>query len=68
MIEIGTPIWIGAFGCIAWVGDHLAGVRLLSDGVPKLVATVPHEVAEIWAQNWLDVQEQDGRIEEVVVQ
>lgn len=65
-IGAGTPLWANGFGCITWVGHHMAGVYFLRDGEPKLLGTVPREMAEVWAESWLVVQKEDGRIETVV--
>ena len=65
MVEVGTPIWSNGFGCVTWVNGGLAGVSLLAGGEPRVTGVVPTEQAEFWAKKWLDVKQEDGRIEEV---
>jgi hypothetical protein len=63
--DIGTPIWSNGFGCVTWVGEHAAGVLFLADGEPKITGFVPVTQAAYWAQRWLDLMSEDGRVEAV---
>ena len=62
-IGVGTPLWSNGFGCVTWVLDNQVGVALLAGGEPKVVGSVPIETATFWAERWVDVVAEDGRIE-----
>ena len=63
---VGTPIWSNGFGCVTWVGEHQVGVALLSNGEPSVRGFVPVSAACAWANRWLEVRAEDGRVESVV--
>ena len=61
-----TPLWSNGFGCVTWVGEHQVGVALLSNGEPSIRGTVPLGAALSWAERWVQVRAEDGRVETVV--
>ena len=66
MVEVGTPIWSNGFGCVTWISSIGVGVALLAGGEPKVFGFIPVEQAEFWAKRWIDVMQEDGRIEACV--
>lgn len=65
-LEVGTPLWSNGFGCVTWIGEHQVGVALLQNGEPSIRGSVPFSAALSWAERWLQVRAEDGRVETVV--
>jgi hypothetical protein len=57
-LEVGMPLWSDGFGSVSWVGERLAGVVFLHDGLPRVVGYAPLVSVTIWAQRWLDLRAQ----------
>ena len=45
VLEVGTPLWAGGFGCVTWIGAHEVGAVFLDNGEPKIVTRLPHSGA-----------------------